>query len=155
MKAIEPHDIARTVILALERMAFVLTDEVSSEEAESLPRTSHHARIQITGPNERILIRLSACTGFLTEFTASMLGLEHQDIDLGRLGDDALKELASVIGGEVVLLLGGTEAGLRLGMPETLVDPKSHKPDHAPEVTCHLDAGDQLLSFELFDVSAL
>ncbi|MFQ5505521.1 MAG: hypothetical protein ACE5F1_12090 [Planctomycetota bacterium] len=152
MKTIESHDLARTIILTLERLALVLTDEVDSEEAKTLPDCEHHAQVPIAGQGQELLFIISASSGFMLEFTASLLGLETEQVDLAVLGPSSLEDLASVLTAELVPLLGASAAEIRLGPTRVLSSEElgSVVPARAPDCSCSLDAGGEHLRFLLY-----
>lgn len=121
MPTLEGHTLARTIILALERMVFVFTEEIDPDEvSESFP---FHMKVDICGLDQPAELLLSTTSGFLLEFTANLLGLEEDDEHLGRYAQPALTELANVISEEVFVLLGGWDAGLKLSKPQSCPAP--------------------------------
>jgi len=111
------------VVRALDRMAFVLAERSKKDPAVVLRRIVDEgpvaaARIGIALDGVQNELLLAGSPGFLTELSASLLGVEPTEVDVEHEGRYALLELANVVGGELVLLLGGRDRPLRLGLPE-------------------------------------
>ena len=115
------HDaLTGVVVEALERMAFVLADEhLGDDQSEGLAeRVEIRLSRQEDGAEGRI--RLAANEMFALELGSSLIGDEPDEVDLATIGRPALLELANVIGGEVVRLLGGTDVPFKLGLPAAI-----------------------------------
>ena len=100
-----------TVSAALERMAFMVgepTDEISG--------AIHHSSCiaqQVSGVPYKVCIR--ATDGALQELLNGLIDCETFDDAEAQL---AANELANVLGGEVLRLLGGDRSPSKLGLPE-------------------------------------
>lgn len=116
MSEMNAQRIAELTITALERTAFVLAEP--AEDDADLPPASHFARIEYTGPVHGH-VYIAASDGFVRELASSLLGVESDEIDPAQC-EDALRELANIIGGSVILELGGTDRLLSLGLPENV-----------------------------------
>jgi hypothetical protein len=116
---IGPNELVEALAMALERMAFVLTD-VRLDEEEDLGEDRNWVTVHFFRERDgaRGRIWLAADDAFACELGASLLALEAADVDLGTVGMPALLELGNVLGGEVVRLLGGAEERFKLGLPE-------------------------------------
>lgn len=116
MSDLNAQRIAELTITALERTAFVLAEP--AEDDADLPPARHFARIEYSGPDHGH-VYIAASDGFVRELASSLLGVEPDEIDPAQC-EDALRELANIIGGSVVLELGGTDRLLSLGLPENV-----------------------------------
>jgi hypothetical protein len=124
MKTIDGTTLADMTINMLERTAMVLAEP--STPADDPPRPTRFARIAYRGPSQGELV-LGATDGFLRELAASLLGVEAAEVDVDSHGNDALKEMANIVGGSMILALSGDVCEYSLGLPELL------KPGEAPE----------------------
>ncbi len=127
MSQLTSQRIAELVIEALERTAFVLAEPVDAERAAELPAVTCFSRIFYTGPDQGQLF-LAASEGFVRELVASLLGVEPEDVDPASQGEDAIKELANIVGGSAVLELGGVDCEYSLNLPELLEAPETPEP---------------------------
>jgi len=126
--AIEGGALARMVLDLLERTAMVFADEGSDDADYAVP--TRFARIEYSGPT-RGTLTLAATDGFLAEVASSLLGVEPEDVDLKRDGDDALQEIANTLGGSVVLALTGEHCEYSLGLPQVVAAPDASETVHA------------------------
>ncbi len=104
---------------ALERTAFVLADPFDANEARAEAMPSFYAGIQYSG-SECGAIQLAASEDFIRELASSILGVEPDEVDPNGVGSDALRELANIVGGSVILNLGGVDHNFALGLPESI-----------------------------------
>lgn len=105
--------LARLVVDALERTAFVLADPC--DEPESLPPADTFAQIDFSGPTTGC-VELLASRDFAKNLAASILGSDPSAItDIQ--SEEALRELANIVGGSVITALGGSECRFSLGLP--------------------------------------
>ncbi len=123
MSQLTSQRIAQLVIEALERTAFVLAEPVDPERAAELPAVTCFSRILYTGPDQGQLF-LAASEGFMRELVSSLLGVEPEDVDPVSQGEDAIKELANIVGGSTVLELGGADCEYSLNLPELVEAPE-------------------------------
>ena len=119
MSQLTSQRIGQLVIQALERTAFVLAETVDASEAAELPKPTYFSRIVYTGPDQGEVF-LAASDGFVRELASSILGVEPEDIDPEVQGQDAIKELANIVGGSTILELGGSDCQYSLRLPELL-----------------------------------
>jgi CheY-specific phosphatase CheX len=105
--------LARLVTEALERTAFVLADPC--ETPEQLPNADTFAQIDFHGP-ESGAVDLRASRAFARNLAASLLGVEATDITDAQ-AEEALRELANIVGGSVITALGGDDCRFSLGLP--------------------------------------
>lgn len=98
---------------ALERSAFVFAEP---DDSAGAPPTYGFARIRVSGSVNGEL-QLAASEGFLRELAASLLGVEPNEVDPVSHGADALKEMANMIAGSVVLHYDGENRAYSLGLP--------------------------------------
>jgi len=90
--------LARLVVDALERTAFVLADPC--DEPESLPPADTFAQIDFSGPTTGC-VELLASRDFAKNLAASILGTDAAAItDIQ--SEEALRELANIVGGSVI-----------------------------------------------------
>ena len=116
MSQLTSQRIGQLVIEALERTAFVLAETVDAGRAAELPKPIHFSRIVYTGPTQGE-VHLAAIDGFVRELASSILGVEPEEVDTETQGQDAIKELANIVGGSTILELGGADCtcSLRYG----------------------------------------
>jgi CheY-specific phosphatase CheX len=107
---------------ALERMAFVITEQSQRSIGEALANTAFHAMVSVEGEQGGVLLLVSASPGFVTEVASGMMGLDPSELDADEHGASAVTELANILGGELVMAMGGDEMPLRLGLPSSLDD---------------------------------
>lgn len=115
MNTITPDRLADMTITMLERTAMVLAEPAG--DADAHPAPTRFARIAYSGPARGILT-LGATEGFLRELAASLLGVETSEVDPDVHGSDALREMANIVGGSVILALSGERCEFSLGLPE-------------------------------------
>ena len=118
MSNITPDRLEELVTEALERTCFMVSDP--SDEASAAGQGyefSHCARIAYSGPAAGHVF-VVASDGFIEELASSLLGCEPEEINLDVEGRDAIKELANIMGGSVILELGGDNCEYSLGLPE-------------------------------------
>jgi CheY-specific phosphatase CheX len=110
---LDPGLLARLAIEALERTAFVLADPAS--EPESLPVADTFAQIDFSGP-EKGGVDLFASRAFARNLAASILGCDPGEVSDAQ-AEEALRELANILGGSVIRELGGENCQFSLGLP--------------------------------------
>ncbi len=120
MSKLNAKRIADMTIEALERTAFVLAELAEDGTEAGLPTAERFARIEYSGPTSGF-VYIAASNGFVEELAASLLGVEAEEIEEAQCLD-ALRELANIVGGSVVLELGGTERLHSLGLPENVTE---------------------------------
>jgi len=143
MNTLTSKMISDFVIEALERTAFVLAEAIDAGQATSLPAPSKFSRIAYTGPSRGDMY-LAASEGFICELAASILGVEPEDIDPSNEGEDAIKELANIVGGSAILELGGEKCEYSLRLPELIKDSDIPKSDKNTQV-CYVESEGELL----------
>lgn len=121
MKTIDNEHLAGLTIDMLERTAMVLAEP--AVEGAAPASATRCARIVFSGPTRGTLM-LCADDGFVRELAAGLLGIEPSEIDVDTQGADALKEMANMIGGSVIVALSGETCEYSLGLPE-LVAPSA------------------------------
>lgn len=115
MNTITAEILTNATISVLERTAMVLAEP--AETAADHPKATRFARIIYSGPRRGTLI-LGATDGFLREVAASLLGVEAAEVSVDVQGTDALKEMANILGGSVILAMSGDVCEYSLGLPE-------------------------------------
>jgi hypothetical protein len=128
--SLDGESLARLSIEALERTAFVLADPC--DEPERLPSAEVFAQIEFHGP-EHGAVDLAASRGFTRNLASSILGCDAAEVTDAQ-GDEALRELANILGGSVIFRLGGEQCAFSLGLPRL---GSSGEPGHE---ACVLDA---------------
>ncbi len=113
--------LARITIDALERTAFVLADP--ADDPQALPPISTTASIDYSGPCNGG-IDLVASAGFGRNLAASLLGCEPSEVS-DSTAAEAVRELANIVGGSMILELGGTDCCYSLGLPRTSASPRN------------------------------
>lgn len=122
MATIRSESFASTIATALERMAFVITEPSPETPGEVLAIAEYHSLIELDSEHHEAFVVLSASPGFLQEVAAGMLGLDPSEVDASEHGEAVIKELANILGGEVIMALGGAQSPYRLGLPEMIDD---------------------------------
>ncbi|MBK7405970.1 MAG: chemotaxis protein CheX [Phycisphaerales bacterium] len=143
MNAITTERLSEMVTEALERTCFLVTDPSDPKTIAAHGYTTEHcARIAYSGPDAGH-VYVCASGGFLQELASSLLGCEPDEIDLDVEGQDAIRELANIMGGSVILDLGGDRCDYRLGLPEL-----SSAPDQAAGALCALESASGALQVQ-------
>jgi CheY-specific phosphatase CheX len=96
-------------------MAFILADPCEASVEEGALRRC----IDFRGPGVEGELIIAASEGLAREAASGMTGMEGAEFDEEALCK-VLDELANIIGGEVVVLLGGREKPFKLGLPGPL-----------------------------------
>lgn len=117
MRTIDASMLESLTINMLERTAMVLAEPAAPDEAR--PPATTFARITYDGPSKGTLV-LGATEGFLRELAASLLGVEPGEVDVQNHGTDALREMANIVGGSVIMALSEGACEFSLGLPELL-----------------------------------
>ena len=133
---LDPNALTRLVVDALERTAFVLADP--SDDPDALPAADTFAQIDFHGPTSG-QVELRASRAFARNLAASILGSDASDIsDLQ--SEEALRELANIVGGSGITALGGSDCRFSLGLPRL-----GRATPTGTETACVLDAEGQRL----------
>ncbi len=143
MSQLMSQRIGELVIEALERTAFVLAETVDAGRAAELPKPIHFSRIVYTGPTQGE-VHLAASDGFVRELASSILGVEPEEVDTETQGQDAIKELANIVGGSTILELGGADCKYSLRLPELLDGSSASEPGDNGAV-CFIESEGELL----------
>ncbi len=128
MIALNPDDLIAKVDSALETMCFVMADCIGTDELEETP--SIRAWIRFHNETEQGCVELGATYGFIQEVGSGLLGIDTSEIEEGEQAQGVLLELANVIAGEVVCLLGGEEIFFELGIPSAEVSQVDAPSEH-------------------------
>lgn len=124
MNTITSTSLAEMTIRMLERTAMVLAEPVPDGEEHARPTRA--ARITYRGPSEGVLF-LCATDLFLSELAASLLGVDTSEINVETHGSDALREMANIVGGSVILAMSGEVCEYSLGLPELVPIEVAHQ----------------------------
>jgi CheY-specific phosphatase CheX len=117
MTMINGTTLADMTINMLERTAMVLAEPAA--DGDEHPPATRYARITYRGPSWGTLV-LGATDGFLRELAASLLGVDTAEVNIDTHGGDALKEMANIVGGSMILALSGDACEYSLGLPELM-----------------------------------
>ena len=128
---LDPNTLARLVVDALERTAFVLADPC--DRPEQLPPADTFAQIDFHGPTNGN-VELRASRAFARNLAASILGTDASDVTDVQ-SEEALRELANIVGGSVITALGGSDCRFSLGLPRL-----GHAAELGEDTACILDA---------------
>ncbi len=130
-------------VTALERTAMVLA-EPATDADDHEPATAY-ARILYNGPTSGTLT-LAATDGFLRELASSLLGVEPEEIEVAEQGLDALKEMANILGGSVIVAMSGDTCDFSLGLPSIVSTSDAPMPgDSASHAACTVTTDDGVL----------
>ncbi len=80
----------------------------------------------------------------MRELVSSLLGVEPEDVDPASQGEDAIKELANIVGGSTILELGGAECEYSLNLPELVEAPETPEPGDRG-AACFVESEGELL----------
>ena len=89
-------------------------------------------------------MHLAASEGFICELASSILGVEPEDVDPAIEGEDAIKELANIVGGSAILKLGGEKCEYSLHLPELIQASDLPSSDNNTQV-CFVESEGELL----------
>jgi CheY-specific phosphatase CheX len=150
MLTVSYENLQGLVTNALERMAFVFTEDSELTAGEVLARAAAHSSIELRGPRS-YTVTVSATAGLIQEVASGMMGCEPDEIDVDDHGRAAVSELANVFGGELVMQMSTEEESLLIGLPQELVDEEAGRmTDRAQKdgVTCIVssDMGDLIVT---------
>lgn len=115
MNALTDDSLVEKIDNVLETMCFVMADPIGAGDLEETPPMQ--AWIRYHNATECGCVQLSATLGFVQEAASGLLGVDSDDISSESEALETLLELANVIGGEVVSLLGGEEVFFEMGIP--------------------------------------
>ncbi len=113
MKPLPPgfqESLVATVASALERMAFMVGEPVDAMSGD----VHHMASIDVTVDGAPYAVTVSATDGALQELLSSLADTDGFDEEAAQF---AVNELANVLGGEVLRVLGGDRLPSTLGLP--------------------------------------
>lgn len=133
MKTINSSTLTDMTVSMLERTAMMLAEP--APEGDAQPAPTRFARITYSGPSNGTVV-LGATEGFLRELAASLLGVEPAEVDVNTHGNDALKEMANIVGGSMILALSGEVCEYSLGLPELTTVPTSVPAAPAANAEC-------------------
>ncbi len=111
MTHITPDQLFTAALDALERTAFLC-----AEPTETVLDAPVHAHVRYDGPSGGS-VTVAADDACLVELASSLLGADPDSVAPEREGVDALKELANIMGGSVLRLLGSETQPFRLSVP--------------------------------------
>jgi hypothetical protein len=132
MKRIDLTSIARLAATALERTVFVFA------EPSEVPPSGRlwGATISFSGEAEGH-VAIIASDGFIRQVAAGFASIAPAKIDLSVYGQDAMNELANVVGGMIVAELSGATRRIRIGLPKPFDPSKAAEPG---EIRCFCDS---------------
>ncbi len=121
MNSVTADSFTGLVVMALERMAFVITERATDTPSEVLVDCAAHAVIELRGP-QGYAVSVSATPGMVREVASGMMGMEPDDIDVDDHARATVDELANVLAGELVMLLTSGDAEMSLSLPREGLD---------------------------------
>lgn len=153
MSSTTVQSLSRATTRTFEELALLFPDTEPSE-AQSATPLDVAVSVEFRGPlNGRLVLRASS--GILSEVANNMLGADDQrPVTLQR---DALGELANVICGHVLPMIGGSDAVFHLAAPMHHVDgAKVSRDDDQPDavVTVGVESGRAQASIFFFAARA-
>ncbi len=117
MDSVAADSFAGLVALALERMAFVVTEPAAEPAAHDvLGACVAHAIVDLRG-SENYTLAVGATPEMVREIASGMMGVEPEEIEPGDHGRATVDELANVLAGELVMLLTGGDDQVRSTLP--------------------------------------
>jgi CheY-specific phosphatase CheX len=116
MMTVKSIDLEGIVANALQRMAFVFAEPVSSTAGEVLALAAACASIDLRGPSN-FVVTVTATEGLVQEVASGMMGCEPEEIDVDDHGRATVLELANIFGGELVMQLASENDTLLIGLP--------------------------------------
>lgn len=102
-------------ITALERTAMVFAEPADQTHQHAPP--TRFAQIRYSGPSTGSLT-LGANDDFVREVASSLLGVDPSEVSVEKDGVEALKEMANILGGSVILAMSGETCKFSLGLPQ-------------------------------------
>jgi len=143
MNSLPSDTVDDLAVETLESIAFVFGEPLEDHN-HSYDR---HSSIQFSGPEEDTELTVSVTDAFLADLTCNMLGIDADEVCLDKEGEEALRELANIICGEVVQALGGINTRFELGLPQSLSTPPStDECDELVRSTIESDCGTMCIS---------
>jgi hypothetical protein len=115
MKPLNLDDLTAKIDNALETMCFVMADPIDADDLLEVPAMK--TWISFHNESEQGFVELAGSLGFVQEVGSGLLGVDSDEVEEGEQAEGVLLELANVIAGEVVCLLGGEEVFFELGIP--------------------------------------
>ena len=101
----------------LATMCFIVADPLPVEGVDECLQSCASAWLEFRRVDSAGCVRLTASPGFLEEAASGLLGLDPDEGIAESDGVDTLLELANVVGGEVLTLLGGEDVEFDVGIP--------------------------------------
>jgi hypothetical protein len=130
------YDVGAETLGALALMSLVPEDEAPATG----PLPLRAAAVAFSGPfSGELVVRASA--EMLPHLAANMLGLEEPSAASTDHQEDALKELANVICGNLLPAMAGTEPVFRVGVPRVLAVDESAAGPPSATARLFLDVG--------------
>lgn len=130
-------------ITALERTAMVFAEPAS--DADKATKPTRFARIRYSGPSTGTLT-LAANDEFVREVASSLLGVDASEVSVEKDGVEALKEMANILGGSVIVAMSGDTCNFSLGLPEVVQATSAQSPaDARTSAQCTVAAENSVL----------
>lgn len=140
LAALDPARLDACIANALETMAFLTGEPSVAAVAEGALRRS----IELHADSWRGVLTVATSEFLAREAASSMTGMDLEAVSETELGQ-VLDELANIIGGELIVLLGGDESPIRLGLP----GPEAEMPRARPELTRGLAVDGDVFQVEI------
>jgi CheY-specific phosphatase CheX len=110
----------KVIASVLEEAAFIFAER--SDESWGAEDTIVCASLKFSGEKNGTLY-IAATSEFTGILAANLLGLEMGEEDTSIYGDDAIKELTNIVGGELLSMWLGAQSHYEMGVP--VVEKKS------------------------------
>ena len=120
MRRLTRADLVGLVTSSLKTMAFIALEHYPGEVAHWNPDQSVGSVIRLHVDGESLEVRLAASEGFTNEFGSALLGISKSEFAASGESALALQELANILAGEVLRILGAKRKHASLDLPEML-----------------------------------
>ena len=128
----------------LEKMAFIFGSYAEDDSATDIAGQFVGVKVDFKGPFSGTLA-LNISGAVLPELASNMLGIDESDPISIDHQQDALREIANVVCGRLLPLVGGRKAEFSIDQPQIMETPSSNSPDLHPDpaamIRLELDEG--------------
>jgi chemotaxis protein CheY-P-specific phosphatase CheC len=108
---------SRVVARVMGQLAFMFGERVSADELPPTPKSAFHAEMSFSGPFGGIF-GIVVPAAICPSIAANVLGIDEDDPDALRKGQDALKELVNVACGHILTEIAGEDPVFDLTVPD-------------------------------------
>jgi chemotaxis protein CheY-P-specific phosphatase CheC len=109
---------AESLQSVLEKMVFMITDEIDDDELDTGAQDMLRAEMQFTGSQNGKAV-LAAQSDLCAEIAENMLGIDEEDVNEGSL-EDALREILNMACGQYLTSRWGEEEVFDLTVPSVV-----------------------------------